>query len=116
MIKFLVGVTQFFMALFTATLFFCAFLMGLALLDYMLDINVKSNLTKALGPRKELKNFRVKLVELIDKLDSPTWKELLDTTVPNNRDDEIEEIKRKFTEDIKSQNYIFQEKEEKKDD
>ena len=114
MIKFLVGVTQFFMALFTATLFFCAFLMGLALLDYMLDIDVKSNLTKALGPRKELKNFRVKLVELINKLDSPTWKELLDTTAPNNRDGEIEEIKRKFSED--SQNYIFQEKEEKKND
>lgn len=102
MIKFFVGVTQFFIALFMATLFLCAFLMALALLDYMLDLDMKQELNNTLGNRHVLKNLRERILALMRDLDTPSWKDKLDTMKPtDNRDKDIEQIKHNFEQDSK---------------
>lgn len=77
MIAFMVGVMQFFLTLSMIIFFLCICLLGLATLDYMLDLDIKQKITNELGPRPLLKELRIKILKLFKKFEGPDKFDLL---------------------------------------
>ena len=51
--------------------FLCICVIGLAVLDFALDSDIKGALVKWLGPRHFLKKLRIKMLQLMNKIDKP---------------------------------------------
>ena len=69
MIKFLTAVLMFFIDIFMLIVIFCAIVLALIMVDYILDTDIKTALNKWLGPRKGLKDIRKNVLKLFDKID-----------------------------------------------
>ena len=69
MIKFLTAVLMLFIDIFMLIVIFCAIVLALIVLDYILDTDIKMALNKWLGPRKVLKDIRKNILKLFDKVD-----------------------------------------------
>lgn len=75
MIAIMVNITMFFLASFTAIMFLCACLLGICVLDYILDADIKKSLQKEFGVRDWIKKLRARISTIIKQLDKPTLKE-----------------------------------------
>ncbi len=53
----------------------CVSAIGLAVLDYLLDSDIKGSLVKNLGLRPFLKHIHKNVEDIGGKLDEPTWRE-----------------------------------------
>ena len=65
------NIVWFFMSLTVIVMFLCVTVVGLAVLDYALDSDIKGALVKWLGPRHFLKKLRIKMLQLMNKIDKP---------------------------------------------
>ena len=65
-----------FMSLTVIVMFLCVTVVGLAVLDYALDSDIKGALVKWLGPRHFLKRVRLKLLQIGKKVDTPSNKDI----------------------------------------
>ena len=73
MIKVLTTIMMVFMDLFMIVCFFCALILGLIVLDYLLDSNLKDELNRVLGPRKRIKGIRKRTLNLSNKIDKQAY-------------------------------------------
>ena len=61
------------MDLFMIMLFCCSLILGLIVLDYLLDSNLKDELNRVLGPRKRIKGIRKRSLNLLNKIDKEDY-------------------------------------------
>lgn len=74
MIKVLTAILMVLMDIFMIVVLFCAILLALTVLDYLLDTEIKRDLNRALGERKWLKDIRTKLLNLFKKVDDDEFR------------------------------------------
>ena len=74
MIEVLTAILMVLMDIFMIVVLFCAILLALTVLDYLLDTEIKRDLNKALGERKWLKDIRTKLLNLFKKIDDDEFR------------------------------------------
>ena len=103
------NITWFFMTLTALVIFLMVMVVGIAVLDYALDSDIKGALVKWLGPRHFLLPFKLKFLEIAKKVDTPSRKDIWSEDAKvlyetNDYDAEIEEIKRRMKEAEKEQN------------
>ena len=70
------NIVWFFMSLTVIVMFLCVTVVGLAVLDYALDSDIKGALVKWLGPRHFLKRVRLKLLQIGKKVDTSSNKDI----------------------------------------
>lgn len=75
MIRFLVGVTQFFICLCTIVIFGCLFILSLSVFDYLCDTDLKNLLVQKFGKRDSLRKLRKKTKTTLDQLDTRARKD-----------------------------------------
>ncbi len=71
MMNFLGNVVWLVMTLTVVIIFLCVSVVGLAVLDYALDSDIKGALVRTLGPRHFLKRLRLRLLQICKKVDTP---------------------------------------------
>lgn len=65
----LTGIFMVLMIIFMIVLIFSAIILGLVVLDYLLDTNLKEDLNRVLGKRTRLKSVRQKVLDIFEKND-----------------------------------------------
>lgn len=65
----LTGIFMVLMIIFMIVLIFSAIILGLVVLDYLLDTNLKEDLNRVLGKRTRLKRVRQKVLDIFEKND-----------------------------------------------
>lgn len=68
MIDFLMNIVMIFLTLFVIIMFACACIMGIGVIDWFFDLDIKGWLTKNLGERKIFKKVRQKLEDIENNL------------------------------------------------
>lgn len=76
MMQVLGNITWFVMALTVIVIFLCICVVGLAVLDYALDSDIKGALVTALGPRHFLRGIRLQFLKLAKRIDTPSYEDL----------------------------------------
>lgn len=92
MIELMVSIMCFFMACFGVIMFFSACLIGLAVLDYIFDIDIKESLKKEFGPKDWIKRLRKKLEQIADRFDEPSKEDLAILPIDNSKNNELEKL------------------------
>ena len=77
MIQALVWLTQLFVAASTVLIFFGVFLCSLAFVDYLFNTDLKAWLCSKIKPMSFMAKFRVRFMEAVDKLDTPSRKDMM---------------------------------------
>ena len=104
----MVNIMCFFMACFGVIMFFSACLVGLAVLDYIFDIDIKESLKKEFGPRDWIKRLRKRLEQIADRFDEPSKEDLAFISMDNHQPDEIQDlINAKLEENPSEGKFIF---------
>jgi len=76
MMEFIGDVTCILFAFTGWVIFACVWVVGLSVLDYLLDSNIKGALVRWLGPRTFLRGLRLRLLKLTKKFDTPSHEDL----------------------------------------
>lgn len=96
MMNFLGNVVWLVMTLTVVIIFLCVSVVGLAVLDYALDSDIKGALVRALGPRYFLKRLRLRLLQICKKVDTPEpidiWADNVHYVSDPDYDKEIHEL------------------------
>lgn len=96
MMNFLGNIVWLVMTLTVVIIFLCVSVVGLAVLDYALDSDIKGALVRTLGPRHFLKRLRLRLLQICKKVDTPSnkdiWADNVHYIVDPDYDKEIHEL------------------------
>ena len=76
MMDFIGNVTCILFAVTAWIIFACVGVVGLSVLDYALDSDIKGALVRKLGPRRFLRGLRLRLLKLTKKFDTPSHEDL----------------------------------------
>lgn len=86
MMHFLGNMVWFFVATTFAIIFLCTTLLGLAVLDYLLDSDIKGALVKELGPRPILKKLKDRVLEFLNRHDGPSKEDMMAASMKQYED------------------------------